>query len=254
MIGQILGAAVGGLLGLSGQKSANKANAAMSREQMDWQSGESEIARNFNERMMNKNMSWQTQMENSAVRRRMKDLKAAGINPLLAGVSPAGSGNSAVASSPTPSGVSTHAQQNEMGAAINSAIDALNLSQMVQQTRKLRAEADITEAGVPAAKAKEHVKTDIYGKATELYDNAKKWLERTIDSKANSASGKGGLQKEAGEIARDAMRSLTNDEGYVDKHGNWHSGKSKSKRSSENSSKKGKNYIDKNGNLVIEVN
>jgi hypothetical protein len=80
-----IGAGIGGLFGYKGQKDTNVASAAQASKQMDFQE----------------------RMSNSAVQRRMADLKQAGLNPILAGgkeaSSPAGAmapvGNKAAAAS-----------------------------------------------------------------------------------------------------------------------------------------------------------
>lgn len=57
------GSLLGGVLGGVGQASANRTNIKLAREARDWQED----------------------MSNTAVQRRMRDLRAAGINPILAG-------------------------------------------------------------------------------------------------------------------------------------------------------------------------
>lgn len=125
-----VGAIGGGLISKSGQKDANESSAASTREMMDFQ----------------------REMSDTAVQRRVKDLRAAGLNPML--------GYTQQAS--TPSGGATTFQNENVGlgqgvaAAGQSAHSAQSLAlmkaqtaQTEAQTAKTVAEAKVVEAAVP---------------------------------------------------------------------------------------------------------
>ena len=109
----ILGAIIGGIGSYAGQKSANAQN---------W-------------KIAQKQMAFQERMSNTAIQRRMADLRAAGINPILAGKFDASS----------PAGASA-VMQNAMGAGVNSAIDGLRLKNETklakEQARNIAEEAN----------------------------------------------------------------------------------------------------------------
>ena len=63
-----------GLMNLGGSLWSSSRNQASAREYMNFQANQAQINRN-----------WLSEMSNTEVQRRMADLKAAGINPVLAG-------------------------------------------------------------------------------------------------------------------------------------------------------------------------
>jgi len=118
MWGELLSAVapsiIGGIFGSSGQAEANSANAAMAQNQMDFQ----------------------REMSNTSYQRAVKDLQAAGLNPMLAYQQGGAS---------TPAGA-TAVMGNKNAAAIQGASAALTNANVVAQNRLLAAQTANTEA------------------------------------------------------------------------------------------------------------
>ena len=146
-----------GLLGYKGQKDTNVASAQQAQKQMDFQ----------------------REMSNTAVQRRMADLKKAGINPILAGSKEA----SSPAGQQAPVG-------NKMQAAIASASAAQALKNAkaqeeltyVQEAKTIR-ESEIASAGAERARLDIDIMRQPlykYARAIELYGNAAAPLMKSL--------------------------------------------------------------------------
>jgi hypothetical protein len=148
-----------------GQSSANSTNMDIMREQQNWNRGERIASQDWNKEQRIEIQNWNKMMSDTAHTREVKDMREAGLNPVLSATGGRGA-SSAMSSSASSSPTSTNSAKAE-NKMQGQRIAAINMAEAVQRIQVMKSQAKKIEAEATSAKAESVMnvnRTDYYQK------------------------------------------------------------------------------------------
>lgn len=167
------------LLGFVGQRETNATNVDMQNSTNAMNVAEAQRNRDYQTQQANAQMAFQERMANTAVQRQVADMKAAGINPIMAATggatAPAGASGSGSQASLTAARV-----ENPYKELSSMSTKAMDMIQIAGNIKKQAAETDYIKTQEQVAK-KDIPKSEI---TNEAYEWARKKLQQLLDYNA----------------------------------------------------------------------
>ena len=173
---------------MQGVAQANNAwSAGQAQIQRDWQEQQNAKAMAFNQNEAAKNRNWQEMLSNTAHQREVRDLMAAGLNPVLSALN--GNGAS-VGSGATAQGVTSQGAKGDTDMSVNGAIVNLLGSILSAQTQieAANVNARTQEAVADKYTAMEKIVADISSAASRYHSDQSAAASRYGSDRAAAAS------------------------------------------------------------------
>lgn len=174
---------------MSGQRETNAANADIAGRANFFNETEARRNREFQAQQTSAQMEFQERMANTAHRREMADLKAAGINPILAANSGAPMAGGAAAGGDSASATTAKMDNpyvnfgSMMSSALEAAQSAANIDKTLNETKLIKKN---TKLGSSKAEVDDSINNGVVkpvlDKIRQMFDDSK-WLERQPQKK-----------------------------------------------------------------------